>query len=76
MNLLKAGDRVRRRHPWDGSSNAGMPIGPVVTIIKVYPAETFAMYQLLDGRTEFDFNLYPESSETRWEHENVSALAS
>ena len=68
--LLKVGDRVRRRHVWDGSSNAGAPIGPALMIVKVYPGEAFTIYQLLDGRTEFEFNRYPEPLETQWAHES------
>jgi len=69
-SLLKVGDRVRRRHPWDGSSKAGMPIGPVLTIAKIYPAQPFAIYQFLDGRTEFEFNLYTNPFEMKWNHES------
>jgi hypothetical protein len=36
-----------------------MPMGPVLTITKVYTAEPFSIYRLLDGRTEFECNLHP-----------------
>jgi hypothetical protein len=58
--LFKVGDRVRRTHPWDGTLRAGLPVGPLLTIIKVFPSEPVAIYQLLDGKTEFEFNLLKE----------------
>ena len=61
--LFKIGDRVRRRHAWDGSSRSGVPMGPALTITRVFSGEAFAIYQLLDGRTEFEFNL---AVETQW----------
>ena len=63
QSTLKVGDRVRRRHPWDGSSRAGMPLGPLLSIVKVYGGEPYPIYQLLDGRTEFEFNLCKDQVE-------------
>jgi hypothetical protein len=68
--LFKTGDRVQRRHAWDGSSKAGVPTGPVLTIARVFRGEPCAIYQLLDGRTEFEFNLSAESVESQWLHES------
>jgi hypothetical protein len=66
---FKVGDRVRRRHAWDGSSRAGMPIGLLLTIAKVYPGEPFAIIQFVDGRTEFEFNPHMNPFENAWERE-------
>jgi hypothetical protein len=57
MNLLKEGDAVRRRREWDGTAYSGAPTGPVLTVVKAYPCESFVICELSDGRTEFDFNL-------------------
>lgn len=59
---FKIGDRVRRTHPSDGTLRAGLPIGPLLTILKVFPSEPVAIYQLLDGKTEFEFNLMREDA--------------
>ncbi|HYF50104.1 MAG TPA: hypothetical protein VEJ63_11910 [Planctomycetota bacterium] len=64
---FKVGDRVRRRHAWDGSEMAGLPIGPVLTITKVFEGAPFTVYQLLDGRTEFEFSLFREAFELQFE---------
>ena len=61
-SMLKVGDNVRRRQLWDGSERAGNPVGPLLTIVKAYPVETFAIYQLADGRSEFEFNLCKEDA--------------
>ena len=34
---MKAGDRVRRRHIWDGTALAGKPEGPALTVKSVEP---------------------------------------
>jgi hypothetical protein len=70
--LFKIGDRVRRRHAWDGSSRSGVPTGPILTITRIFSGETFAIYQLLDGRTEFEFNLCADAVESQWLCESKS----
>lgn len=54
---LYVGDLVRRTHPWDGSEQAGMPVGPLLTVRKIYPNEPYAICELSDGKTEFECNL-------------------
>jgi len=71
---LTVGDRVQRRHPWDGSEMAGRPVGSFLAITKVYSAETFTIYQLADGRSEFEFNVCAEHSDMQWEHEARPAV--
>jgi hypothetical protein len=61
MNTFNVGDAVRRRLPWDGSEQSGIPAGPVLTVNNVYVCDTFAICELSDGRTEFDFNLSKQS---------------
>lgn len=58
-NLLQlyVGDMVRRIHPWDGSVKAGTPVGPLLTVKKIYPHEPFAICELSDGRSDFECNL-------------------
>ena len=58
MNFLRAGDAVRRRHPWDGTRYSGAPVGDVLTVVKVVSCEAFSICQLSDGTNEFDFNLH------------------
>ena len=57
MLSMQPGDVVRRRKPWDGSKEAGIPYGPVLTVLKTYPLESYSVCKLSDGRHEFDFNL-------------------
>jgi hypothetical protein len=57
MIELYIGDLVRRTHPWDGSVNAGSPVGPLLMVRKIYPNEPFAICELSDGKTEFECNL-------------------
>jgi hypothetical protein len=64
---LKVGDRVRRCHPWDGSSRAGTPVGAVLTITRVFEGEPFNLCKLLDGKTEFEFLLFKEPFEVQFE---------
>ena len=61
MNKFNVGDAVRRRQPWDGSEESGAPSGPVLSVTKVYPCDTFTICELSDGRSEFDFNLNKQS---------------
>jgi len=58
VTTLRAGDAVRRRHAWDGTLSSGAPEGDVLTVVKVMPCDTFAICQLSDGSSEFDFNLH------------------
>ena len=66
-SILRVGDRVRRRRAWDGSAEAGNPLGPSLTILRVYRAETFSICQLADGGSEFEFNLFADCSEIQCE---------
>jgi hypothetical protein len=59
---IQVGDIVRRRHPWDGTMRAGVPAGPALKVLKVYPCDTFSICQLSDGRNEFEFNLNKQST--------------
>jgi hypothetical protein len=54
---LRHGDFVRRVHPWDGSREAGTPVGPLLSVRKVHPLEPVAVCELSDGRSEFECNL-------------------
>jgi hypothetical protein len=57
MIQLYVGDLVRRTHPWDGSEHAGMAVGPLLMVKKIYPHDPFAICELSDGKTEFECNL-------------------
>ena len=65
MKLVKSvGGKVRRQHCWDGSSYAGKPIGPVLTITEIKdhtpcdgPVEQKCIAILSDGSWSFVWNL-------------------
>jgi hypothetical protein len=61
MNKINVGDAVRRLQPWDGSEQAGLPAGPILSVLKVHSCDTFEICELSDGRSEFDFNLSKQS---------------
>lgn len=55
---------VRRRHPYDGSPQAGEPIGPILTVTKIADhvtadgiIERACVFYLSDGTWEFEWNL-------------------
>jgi hypothetical protein len=61
---LKVGSDVKRQHIWDGTSYAGKPIGPVLTVTKIRdhrpcdgPIEINAIAELSDGSWSFVWNL-------------------
>lgn len=65
-----AGSRVRRKHRYDGSLDAGKPIGPVLTVTElITPSnlgkgdiEIGAYCRLSDGGGEYGWNLHPGAS--------------
>ena len=66
--IFKAGDKVLRIHPYDGSCRAGKPVGPVLAVIesKVHAPSTCLQYfvVLSDGGWAFEWNVAPAGQET------------
>jgi len=55
---------VRRRHPFDGTPEAGKPYGPILTVTKIedhdfgnFRIERGVKFHLSDGTVEFVWNL-------------------
>ena len=68
--IFKAGDKVLRIHPYDGSCRAGRPAGPALTVIEskmhkpVDGPGAGYIVALSDGGWEFEWNVAPAGQET------------
>lgn len=68
---MEIGDKVRRQHVWDGTTNGGKPIGEVLTVIDIVDhswhggamVEEKVVAKLSDGQEEFVWNLTVVESE-------------
>ena len=63
--FIVVGQKVRRRHPFDGTLHAGQPTGRVLTVLGEYPhipSTVPTRYcTLSDGTWEFSHNLIKEA---------------
>lgn len=63
---IVVGQKVRRRHPFDGSLHAGQPMGRVLTVLGEYPHTPSTIptryCTLSDGTWEFSHNLIKETN--------------